>query len=102
MPAMFAIHERKLKVTHEKMMLVFAKQLPYLVNETFEVPFVTEDEEGFTAAVDYHLGNVRRLLHWNHTINAAKLWLRKHGATTSKVCQLFARVGTSGNRKGIL
>ena len=81
MPAMFAIHERKLKVTHAHC----CKQLPYLVNGNCKVPMATDDETGFTAAIDDHLTNVRRLLCWNHRINAAKVWLRKHGATASEV-----------------
>ena len=70
MPAMFAIHERKLKVTHDEM------KCPCMA---------TDDETGFTAAIDDHLTNVRRLLCWNNSINAAKVWLRKHGATASKL-----------------
>ena len=82
---MFAIHERKLKVTHDEMMRIVAKQLPYLVNGNCKVPMATDDEMGFTAAIDDHLTNVRQLLCWNHSINAAKVWLRKHGATASEV-----------------
>ncbi len=85
MPAMIAIHERKLKVTHDEMMRIVAKQLPYLVNGNCKVPIATDDETGFTAAIDDHLTNVRRLLCWNHSINAAKVWLRKHSATASEV-----------------
>ena len=62
MPAMFAIHERKLKVTHDEMMRIVAQQLPYLVDGTVKVPIVTDDEVGFTSAIDDHLRNVRRLL----------------------------------------
>ncbi len=85
MPAMFAIHERKLKATHAEVMRIVAEQLPYLVNGTSKVPLVTDDETGITSAVDYHLCNVQRLLCWNHTINAAKTWLRKHGAVAGEV-----------------
>ena len=85
MPAMFAIHERKLKVSHDEMMRIVAQQLPYLVDGTVKVPIVTDDEVGFTSAIDDHLRNVRRLLCWNHAINSAKVWLRKHGATASEI-----------------
>ena len=85
MPAMFVIHERKLKATHSEMMVVVGQHLPYLVSRTVAVPLVTDDEKGFTEAVDHHLPNVRRLLCWKHSINAAKAWLRKHGATASEV-----------------
>ncbi len=54
--------ERKLKVTHDEMMRIVAKQLPYLVNGNFKVPMATDDETGFIAAIDDHLTNVRRLL----------------------------------------
>lgn len=85
MPIMFVIHERKLKSTHDEMMKIIAQQLPYLVDGTNKVPLVTDDEMGFTSAIDDHLLNVQRLLCWNHAINSAKVWLRKHGATASEI-----------------
>ena len=48
MPAEFAIHERKLKVTHTEVMPIVAEQ-PYLVNETSKVPLVTDDETATSA-----------------------------------------------------
>ena len=46
------------------------------------MPIVTDDEVGFTSAIDDHLRNVQRLL---CCINSAKVWLRKHGATASEI-----------------
>ncbi len=85
MPAMFVIHERKLKTTHSEMMSIVAQEIPYLVRGNIGVPMVTDDEKGFLYAIDRYLPNIRRFLCWNHTINAAKLWLRKHGAVASEV-----------------
>lgn len=36
-------------------------------------------------AIDKHLPNVLRLRCWNHTINAVKLWLKKHGASHAEI-----------------
>ena len=76
MPAMFLVHERKLHSTHIQMMEVIASQLPSLVQGSSRIPMVTDDEKGFVQAVD-------KVLH--HVINATKLWLRRHGATSSEV-----------------
>ena len=85
MPAMFLVHERKLHSTHVQMMEVIASQLPSLVQGSSRIPMVTDDEKGFVQAVDKVLHNVRRFYCWNHVINATKLWLRRHGATSSEV-----------------
>lgn len=85
MPAMFLIHERKLHSTHLEMMQVVASQLPNLVNGKVKVPMVTDDEKGFIHAVDRTLFNVQRFYCWNHVINAAKLWLRNHGAVSNEI-----------------
>lgn len=85
MPAIFLIHERKLSGTHKEMMMLVAKELPYLVNGNTHVPLVSDDERGFFDPIDLYLPNVRRLLCWNHTINAIKQWLRNHGAISKEI-----------------
>ena len=85
MPAMFVIHERKLKATHDEMMQLVALELPHLVTGTTAVPLVTDDEKGFTESINHNLPNVRRFLCWNHAINAVKVWLRKHGAASDEM-----------------
>ncbi len=84
MPALFMLHERKLRITHDEMMRVVRRELPCLVDGNFILPLVTDDEKGFEAIDDY-LPKVRRFLCWNHAINAAKLWLKRHGASASEI-----------------
>jgi hypothetical protein len=84
MPAMFLLHERKLISTHEQLMMVVAKELPCLVNGKLLIPLVTDDEKGF-GAIEQHLPNIHRCFCWNHLINAAKLWLKRHGASASEI-----------------
>ena len=85
MPAMFLIHERKLQTTHSEMMDIVARHLPILVSGKAKIPMVTDDEKGFVQAVDQNLHNIRRFYCWNHVINAAKLWLRNHGAAANEI-----------------
>ena len=47
MPSIFVIHERKLKTTHNEMMMIVAQEIPQLVSGTKKVPLVTDDEKGF-------------------------------------------------------
>ena len=42
MPAMFMIHERKLKTTYDELMTIVAKELPCLVHGTQSVSMVTD------------------------------------------------------------
>ena len=85
MPAMFLVHERKLHSTRVQMMEVIASQLLSLVQRSSRIPMVTDDEKEFLQAVDKLLHNVQRFYCWNHVTNATKLWLRRHGATSSEV-----------------
>ena len=84
MPAMFMIHERKLKSTHDELMKIVASELPCLLHGTQTVSMVTDEEKGFVS-IDEYLPKVCRFLCWNHIINAAKLWLKRHGATSSEI-----------------
>ena len=36
-------------------------------------------------AIEKYLPKVKRIRCWNHTINAVKTWLRKHGATSTEI-----------------
>ena len=100
MPALFLIHERKFQSTHETFMQNLAKLVPTLVRGRRNVPFVTDEETGIKnvskleklcshfpslctfQAIEKHLPRVIWLRCWNHTINAIKLWLRKHCASS--------------------
>ena len=81
MPSLFMIHERKLKATHDELMRVVSQLLHSLINGSNTIPLVTADEKGF----DGHLHKLCRLYFWNHIINASKIWLRGHGATSSEI-----------------
>ncbi len=85
MPAMFMLHERKLRSTRDEVMRVVAKEIPCLVCSKRKVPLVTYYEKGFIGAIDEYLPKVHRFLYWNHLINAAKMWLKRHGASASEI-----------------
>ena len=84
MPAMFMIHERKLRSTHDELMKIVAHELPCLLHGSRTVSMVTDEEKGFTSIDDY-LPKVCRFLCWNHIISAAKHWLKGHGAVSSEI-----------------
>ena len=84
MLAIFLIHERKLKSSHEELMRIIATEIPFLSNGKNTTPLVTDDEKGFEA-IDNILPKVHRFLCWNHVINSAKMWLRQHGASSAEV-----------------
>ena len=84
MPAIFMLHERKLKSTHNELMSSTARELPCLVSGKNMVPKVTNEEKGFEA-IEQHLPKIRRFFCWNHIINSAKRWLNSHGESASEV-----------------
>lgn len=84
MPSLFMIHERKLKATHDELMRVVSQLRHSLINGSNTIPLVTADEKGFDA-INGHLHKLCRLYFWNHIINASKIWLRGHGATSSEI-----------------
>ena len=85
MSAIFLIHERNLKSSHEELMRTVAIEVPSLVNGKNITPLVTDNERGFEA-IDNILPKVRHFLCWNHVINSAKMWLRKHGEICRDSC----------------
>ena len=85
MPAMFLVHERKLPEVHQEMLKHVREAIPALKNTSNRIPMVTGDEKGICNAVDKLLPGVTWLLCWNHVINAAKAWLKKHGATMAEI-----------------
>ena len=84
MLAMFLVHERKLRSTHNDLMTCIARELPCLVNGRHVIPMVTDEEKGFEA-IEQHLHKVHRFFCWNHTIDSAKTWLKSHGASSPEV-----------------
>ena len=82
LPALFLIHENKSQIVHEEFMKYVGKILPPDMNP---VPIVTDNEPAICNAIDLKLQKLVRIRCWNHTINAAKLWLKQHGATSSEL-----------------
>ena len=85
MPLLFMFHEKKLKDNHDELMKVAAIEIPYLAKGKRAVPLVTDDEKGFTKAIETNLTNVCRFYCWNHTIKAPKTWLKGHGASAGEI-----------------
>ena len=84
-PAAFLLHERKFECTHEDFMTLVKKELPALNNLKSPIPIVTDDEQGVCNAIDKTLTGVIRVKCWNHIINSAKIWLRRHGAKSVEI-----------------
>ncbi len=84
-PAIFLIHERKFKNIHERMMKHIASLVPSLSKEETKVPLVTDEEEGIIQAIKKYLPGVVHINCWNHVLNAAKIWLRKHKACAEEI-----------------
>ena len=83
-PAAFLLHERKFECTHEDFMTLVKKELPAL-NNLKPIPIVTDDEQGVCNAIDKTLTGVIQVKCWNHIINSAKIWLRRHGAKSAEI-----------------
>ena len=87
-------------------MQCLADRIPSLVSGKKYIPLVTDEEVGIKVvsngisdinksfyytdvhsgqAIQKNLPKVVWLRCWNHTINAAKVWLKKHGATSQEV-----------------
>ena len=85
MPVLFLIHERKFRCSHEELMKVLASEIPSLVHGKLKFPIVTDDEKAFRSTINQYLPQCVQFFCWNHVINSAKLWLRRHGASTAEV-----------------
>ena len=81
----FLLHERKFECVHDTFTAFIRKELPSLSDVTTPIPIVSDDERGICNAIDKHLTGVVRVSCWNHIINAAKVWLRKHGAKSVEI-----------------
>ena len=91
-PAGFLLHERKFQTVHEEFLQYIYKTVPLLQKEKTLLPLVADDEKAICNAIDKVLPGVYRLRCWNHTINAVKVWLRNHGATSSEVPVYIASI----------
>ena len=72
-------------MAHEEFMKHVNHVVPALSKCQRNIPIVADNEEGICKAINQHLPRLTRLRCWNHTINAAKAWLRKHGASGSEI-----------------
>jgi hypothetical protein len=82
MPAMFLIHERKLKTTHQKLVSILAEKVPSL--SRCNVTLVTDREksfEVFKSAFD----TITHLHCWNHIFTDIKHWIKSHSGTSGDV-----------------
>ena len=70
---------------HYTFMVFLRKELPSLSNVTSLIPIVTNDEKGIYNAIYKHITGVVHVSCWNRIINAAKVWLRRHGAKSIKI-----------------
>ncbi len=84
-PALFLIHERKFQLVHDTMMQQAAKLIPNLVKGKRKIPVVTDDESVIIQSIAKYLPQAVHVSCWNHTINAMKVWLKKHGATAAEI-----------------
>ena len=84
-PAAFLLHERKFQSTHEELMVHLKEQIPSLSTIKSPAAIVVDDETALCNAIDRSLPGVARVRCWNHTINAVKLWLRRHGAVSDEI-----------------
>ena len=83
MPSFFLIDERKLQ--SKELMKTVADEVPALVKGKMKVSLVTDKELGICNSIDLHLLSVQRLQRWNHSISAAKVWVRNHNAASSEI-----------------
>ena len=84
-PVAFLIHERKFQIAHKELMAHLKEEVPTLCGVKSPVPIVVDDEIALCNAIDEVLPGVVRVRCWNHTINAVKLWLRRHGAISAEI-----------------
>ena len=79
------MHERKLQTAHDELMKFVAATLHQLARTGSNIPIVTDEEKAICSAIDKYLPGTVRLRCWNHTLRAAKYWLRNHGATSVEI-----------------
>ena len=84
-PVAFLLHERKFQIAHTEFMAHLKEEIPSLSTAKLPVPIVVDDEIALCNAIDASLPGVVRVRCWNHTINAVKLWLRRHGAVSAEI-----------------
>lgn len=82
-PAMFLIHERKLKETHQEMFAESVKQIPALKKAT--CPLVTDREKSIISAIQAEIPSIPLVHCWNHILRDIRFWLRQHGAPATDV-----------------
>jgi len=61
------------------------EKLPSLNNLQSPIAIVTDDEKAVCNAIDNTLTGVVHVRCWNHIINSAKIWLRRHGAKSDEI-----------------
>ena len=81
-PALFMVHEHKLSSTHGRFVEILADKVPALNNSNCVL--VTDGEASFDVLQERFV-KLNKVFCWNHTLTAAKHWLRGHNASTSDI-----------------
>ena len=77
-PVGFLLHERKHTSYHIEFFDVCCKLTPAL--KTMQKPIVTDEEQAYVNAISKCMPGAPHLRCWNHVVQAAERWLRKHWA----------------------
>ena len=83
-PVAFLLHKRKFQIVHKELMVNLKEENPLSTIKS-PVPIVVDDETALCNAIDEALPRVICVRCWNHTINAVKLWLQRHGAVSARI-----------------
>jgi len=78
-PALFLIHERKLRTTHEALCAVLSQKVKALSNSNVVV--VTDCEKSFEVFADV-FKNITHLHCWNHIFRDIILWVTRHAGNS--------------------
>jgi len=95
-PAAFLLLKWKFELTHDIFMAFIKDKLTSLDNLNPAVSIVIDDEKAVCNAIDKTLNGVVRVSCWNHIINSAKLWVRRHGEKSNEI-PVFTRILSSVN-----
>jgi len=85
MPALFMLHERKLRNTHQKLVEILADKVPAMNDSNCVL--VTDRGEAFNVYIlfEERFPQLNKVHCWNHVLSAAKQWLRNHNASSGDV-----------------
>jgi len=82
MPALFMLHERKLRSTHQKFVEILSDKVPAMNDSNCML--VTDGEVAFDVFED-KFPKLNKVMCWNHILSSAKQWLRNHSAASRDI-----------------